>query len=169
MTQTLSYYPLVTGNVWTYKSNDGYVYTNQVVGYDSTNDRYSTANSCSIRPVIVYEDPIGMYSDCFEPGRFVLMLRANPKQGDAWNVRFEANGLENKLDMKVLEVGKTIEVEGRTYRDVVVVDAESKMYVNNAWMSINFRTQYHYAPGFGLILTTSSYGDSQALVDFRLV
>src|SRR5688500_1030603 len=136
MTQTLSFYPLVTGNVWTYRSNDGYIYTNQVVGYDSGRDQYSMANSCAVRPVMVYEDAKGMYSDSFQAGQFVMMLKANPRQGDAWNVRFQANGLENKLEMKVFEVGKTIEVEGRTYRDVVVVDAESKMYVNNAWMSI---------------------------------
>jgi hypothetical protein len=169
MTQTLSFYPLVTGNVWTYKSNDGNTYTNQVVGYDSSANRYSMSNSTSVRPVIVYEDEHGMHSDSFEAGKFVMMLKARPRQGDAWNVIFHANGLQNKLEMKVLEVGKTIEVEGKTYRDVVVVDAESKMFVNNAWMSINFRTQYHYAPGIGLILTTSSYGDSQALVDCRLV
>lgn len=169
MTQTLSFYPLVTGNVWTYKSNDGYIFTNQVVGYDSARDRYAMANSTSVRPVIVYEDAEGMYTDAFEPGRFVMMLKAAPQHGDAWTVTFQANGLENKLEMKVLEVGKTIEVEGRTYIDVVIVDAESKMFVNNAWMSIDFRTQYHYAPGIGLILSTSSYGDSQALIDFRLV
>jgi hypothetical protein len=168
MTQTLSFYPLVTGNVWTYRSNDGNTFTNQVVGYDRDKERFSMATSTSYRPVIVYEDRDGMFSDSFEAGRFVMMLKANPHQGDTWSVTFYCNGLMNKLDMKVLEVGKTIEVEGRTYHDVVIVDAESKMFVNNAWMSINFHTQYHYAPGIGLVLMTSSYGDSQALVDYRL-
>jgi hypothetical protein len=40
--------------------------------------------------------------------------------------------------------------------------------MNGNLMALNFFTQYYYADGIGLILTTSSAGDSHALIDYKL-
>jgi hypothetical protein len=168
MTQTQSFYPLSEGNIWTYKVGDGSTYTNEVVSQDAGGGLFTMVNSTSQRPVSVHTNSEGIHSDAYEAGKFTLLLKADPKVGDAWSVMFNANGFENQLDMKVKEAGLSLTVEGKAYSDVVVVEAESKMLVNGNWMALNFFTQYHYAPGVGLILTTSSHGDNQALIDYKL-
>jgi hypothetical protein len=169
MTATISLYPLAVGNAWTYKTNDGSTYSNEVTNYDAGTGRFTMVNSTAPRPVTVYVNDEGMFSDAYEAEKFVMSLPANAKAGDAWTVKFNANGFENMLEMKVKEAGVSKEVGGKTFEDVSIVEAESKMFVNGNWMSINFFTQYHYANGIGLILTTSSHGDNQPIVDYKLV
>jgi hypothetical protein len=97
-----------------------------------------------------------------------VSLKENLKAGDSWEIRFTANGIQSIIVMTVKETGMTKEVEGKTYSGVVFIDAESKMNMNGTLMSLNFFTQYYYAPGTGLILTTSSYGDYHGLVSAEL-
>jgi hypothetical protein len=67
--------------------------------------------------------------------------------------------------MTVKEAGISKEVEGKTYNDVMLIEAESKMHINGSLMSLNFFTQYYYAQDIGLVLTTSSAGDVHALTE----
>lgn len=161
-------YPLKAGNVWTYQLADGSTYTNQVTAMDPATGRATMVNSTAPRPVTVFVDGEGLHSDAFEEGKFVLMLKANPQPGEAWQIKFNANGFENVLEAKVTQTGANLEVGGTNYANVVIVECESKMLVNGNWMALNFFTQYHYSPGIGLILTTSSHGDRQPLVSFSL-
>ena len=40
--------------------------------------------------------------------------------------------------------------------------------MNGSQMALNFFTQYYYAAGVGLILTTSSAGDIHELTEYKL-
>lgn len=162
------YYPLAVGNTWTYRNGDGTVYTNTVTGYDATSDRYTMVNSVVGRPVEVYVDGEGLHSNAIEEGQYHLMLKCNPRVGDTWTLEFTANTLQNQLVAVVKEVGGSVEVIGRRFDQVLKIETESKVHVNGAWMSINYFTQYYYAAGVGLVLTTSSHGDSQAMIDCNL-
>jgi len=63
-------------------------------------------------------------------------------------------------------MGISKEVEGKTYSDVVFIEAGSKLNMNGNVISMNFLTQYYYAKGVGLILTTSSRGDAMPLTSY---
>lgn len=166
MNMSMPLYPLANGNVWTYKVQDGSTYTNAVTGQDG--NQFTMLNSLAPRPVKVYLDDKGLMSDAFEEGNFQLFLAQNPGQGDTWECRFSANGLNSVIVMTVKSVGGSIEAEGKAYNGVTMVEAESKIEMNGNLMPLGFFTQYYYAEGVGLVLTTSSHGDRQALVSADL-
>ena len=66
------------------------------------------------------------------------------------------------------EMGISKEVEGKTYSDVVFIEAGSKLNMNGNIIPMNFLTQYYYAKGVGLALTTSSVGDAMPLTAYEL-
>ncbi|MEQ1676536.1 MAG: hypothetical protein ABL876_07540, partial [Chitinophagaceae bacterium] len=68
----------------------------------------------------------------------------------------------------IKETGLTKEVEGNTYNDVLLIEAESMLMMNGTLITLSFFTQYYYAKGVGLILTTSSMGDVQGLTSYKL-
>ncbi|MBL7726818.1 MAG: hypothetical protein JNM68_03985, partial [Dinghuibacter sp.] len=103
-----------------------------------------------------------------EAGNFQPWLKDELNKGDQWEVHFTANGLNSIIVMTVKETGLTKEVDGKTYNDVAFVEAESKINMNGNIMALNFFTQYYYAPGVGLVLTTSSAGDEHALTAYEL-
>lgn len=70
--------------------------------------------------------------------------------------------------MRHKEIAKTQEIDGKTYTDVILIEAESKIKMNGNLMPLNFFTQYYYAKNVGLILTTSSAGDRMALTSYTL-
>ena len=62
----------------------------------------------------------------------------------------------------------TKDVNGKTYTDVILLEADAKMSMNGNPLPMKYVTQYYYARGVGLILTTSSAGDEHALVSCEL-
>jgi hypothetical protein len=164
--QMANYYPLAAGNEWQYKQKDGSTYFNKVT--DASGNEYtmhnSAANSSSVVKVIGHL----ISTDALEAGNFQPWLANDMKKGDEWVVKFKANGLDCMLIMTVKESGITKEVEGKTYNNVLFVEAENKIIMNGNIMPLNFFTQYYYADGTGLILTTSSAGDIQSLTDHTL-
>ena len=163
----MSLYPLATGNKWTYKSKDGSLWSNSITGPDGTGG-FTMLNSVTGKSAVMQQDGDNYLTDAYEPGKMGITLKENAKAGDTWEVHFVANGIQSILVMTVKETGMSKTVEGKSYSDVVFIEADSKMNMNGNVMSLNFFTQYYYAKGTGLILTTSSYGDSHALVEVEL-
>ncbi|MFI5203536.1 MAG: hypothetical protein ACHQF2_03480 [Flavobacteriales bacterium] len=162
----MSYQPLTLNNVWKYKQKDGSVYSNSVTAVNGNN--VEMVNSLTGKPAKVKIDGDHMLTDGYEVGNFQVYLKNNVKVGDTWTVTFKANGLDCLLDITVKEVGVSKNVEGKDYSDVIMLEGESKMVMNGNTMALNFFTQWYYAKGTGLILTTSSAGDSHALVEYSL-
>ncbi|MDQ3018171.1 MAG: hypothetical protein M3R25_15775 [Bacteroidota bacterium] len=102
------------------------------------------------------------------PGNYQLWLKDNLQVGEIWDATFTANGLNSIMAFTVKETGITKDVGGKTYTDVMMLEAESKINMNGNLISTNFFTQYYYAKGVGLILTTSSMGDEQVLKSYSL-
>ncbi len=160
-----NYYPLSVGNKWTYRQADGSSFTNTVTAEDPSRPGWFTmVNSVLGTDQNMRKDGAAYLTDSFEAGNFQTLLRDDLNAGDKWDIRFTANGIESILAMTVREKGVSREIGGRTYNDLLVIEGESKMLFNGNLMSINFFTQYYYAPGTGLVLTTSTGGTSMELV-----
>jgi len=160
------YYPLAVGNKWTYKQKDGSGFSNTVTGADG--DEFTMVNSTLGTDQYIRKEGSAYLTDSFESGNFQKLLADDLAAGDTWEIRFKANGIDSVLVMTVKEKGGSLDVEGKTYQDVLIIEAESKMLFNGNLMPLNFFTQYHYAAGVGLILTTSTGDVSMGLVSAEL-
>lgn len=158
----MNYYPIAPGNKWEYKQKDGSTYSNTVLevnGYMAT-----MKNSTLPETSTVKIENGSMYNELMEKGNFQLWLKDELAKSETWEAAFTANGLNSVMCFTVKETGISKEVEGKTYNDVVVLEAESKINMNGNLISTNFLTQYYYAKGTGLIFTTSGMGDYHGLV-----
>lgn len=162
----LKYYPLATGNTWEYKQKDGSHYTNKVL--EITNNLVTMQNSTQPSPSVVKIENNWMYNELMGKDNFQPWLKDDVKKGDSWEAHFTANGLNSILCFTAKETGLEKEVEGKTYTGVVLIEAESKINMNGNLISTQYFTQYYYAPGTGLVLTTSSMGDYHGLVGCTL-
>lgn len=167
MTDESSYYPLAIGNQWHYRLKDGTTYTNSV--FSIQDQDCVLLNSMTNTTSTVRKEGTIYLTDAFEKDNFQILLKDSSYLGETWNIHFKANGLENILTMTVLETEKQYNIEGVTHDNVIVIEAESNMKMNGTLMPLNFRTQYYYARSIGLILTTSSHNDYQALTNYSLV
>jgi hypothetical protein len=156
-----NYYPLAAANEWTYKQKDGSTSVNKVTGANG-ND-FTMHNSAANTSSIVRVDGSKISTDALEAGNFQTWLANDLNKGDNWEIKFKANGLDCILIMTVKDTGISKEVEGKTYSNVLFIEAENRIIVNGSVMPLNFFTQYYYSDGTGLILTTSSAGDLHAL------
>ncbi|MGC4101750.1 hypothetical protein [Ferruginibacter sp.] len=161
-----NYYPLALQNEWQYKQKDGTTYSNKVTA--AAGNEFTMYNSAANTKSVVKTDGTLITTDALEAGNFQPWLTNELKKGDNWVVKFKANGLDCLLVMTVKETSISKEVEGKTYNSVLMIEAENKIMVNDSLMPLNFFTQYYYADGVGLVLTTSSAGDSHALVEYKL-
>ncbi|GAB2835626.1 hypothetical protein [Ferruginibacter profundus] len=161
-----NFYPLALHNEWHYKQNDGTTYSNKII--HATGNQFALHNSTANTISIVKTDGHLIITDALEAGNFQPWLTNDLQKGDNWVVKFKANGIDNMLVMTVIAAGINKEVEGKLYNNVVVVEAENKMMMNDSLKSLNFFTQYYYAEGVGLIVTTSSAGDVHALTHYTL-
>ncbi len=164
------YYPLAVGNQWVYGLADGSTFTNTVTEVDpSTPGRFTMMNSAQGTPQFIRKEGDAYLTDSFEAGNFQVLLRDDLKPGDCWDIKFTANGIESVLAMTVKEKGISMDIGGKTYNDLLVIEGESKMLYNGNLMPLNFFTKYHYSPGVGLVLTTSTGGVTMPLVSTRIV
>jgi hypothetical protein len=161
-----NYYPLAALNEWQYKQKDGSTYTNKVTAANSNG--FTMHNSAANTSSIVKQDGAVILTDALEAGNFQQWLKNDLQKGDTWEITFKANGLDCILVMTVKDSGINKEVEGKTYNNVLFIEAENKLIMNGTLMPLNFFTQYYYADNVGLVLTTSSAGDSHALVSYTL-
>ena len=162
----MSYYPLAPGNKWTYKLKDGNIYSNEVISADD--NLFTMKNSMTPVTVQMRKDGDTYLANHWDGISFQVLLKDNAAVSDTWEVKFTANGLESILVNTIKETGGTKEVEGKTYNDVMMIEAESKLLMNGNLMSLNYFTQYYFAKGVGLILTTTSAGDAQGLTAYLL-
>lgn len=162
----MSYYPLAPGNKWTYKLKDGNTYSNEVTAADG--NLFTLKNSMTPATVQMRKDGDTYFANHWDGTNFQVLLKDNTAVGDTWEVKFTANGLESILINTVKETSGSKEVEGKTYNNVMIVEAESKLLMNGNLMSLNYFTQYYFAKDVGLILTTTSAGDAQGLMEYQL-
>lgn len=160
----MHYYPLAPGNTWEYKQKDGSVYTNSVINIEGP--IVTMKNSTVPDPTRVKVDHGVMYNELMAPGNYQQWLRDDLKKGDTWEAAFTANGLNSIMEFTVKETGISKDVDGKTFQDVIMLESESKIEMNGNRISTNFLTQYYYAKGIGLIITTSSLGDVHVLQSF---
>ena len=161
------YYPLATGNQWKYQMKDGAFYTNTVTASTGPTE-FTMVNSMMNKNQLMRKDGDAYLTDAFEDGTISTLLKDNVSVGETWEIKFKANGLDSILVMTVKETDGSKEVNGKSFGNVMMLEAESKLMMNGTLMALNFFTQYYYAKGVGLILTTSSMGDSQSLVEYKL-
>jgi hypothetical protein len=161
-----TYYPLAVGNVWTYRLKDGKTFTNTVIATDG--QHFTMQNSMQPQPQYVQKDGDTYLADNYEAGNFQVLMKDNLKKGDAWDIKYKANGIDSVLKMSVKETGLSKDVEGQTYPNVMQIEGDMKMSMNGRPLPMSYQVQYYYAEGVGLILTTASHGDAMGLVAYEL-
>jgi hypothetical protein len=107
-------------------------------------------------------------SDSPEAGKAMISFKENLKVGDTWQNSYKVNGIDSTLTYVVKEIGITKDMNGKTFKDVVFIEADSKMSMNGNALPMKYVTQYYYAKGVGLILTTTSMGDEHALTEYEV-
>ncbi|MEP6646253.1 MAG: hypothetical protein ABJC12_04125 [Saprospiraceae bacterium] len=162
----MQYYPLAPGNKWEYKQKDGSIYTNSVTDVNGT--IVTMKNSTVPDSTNVKVENGIMYNELLALGNYQLWLKDDLQKGETWDAIFTANGLNSIMSFTVKERGISKNVDGKKYLNVVMLEAESKINMNGNLISTQFFTQYYYAKGVGLIMTTSSMGDVHALHSFNL-
>lgn len=161
-----NYYPLAAGNEWQYKQKDGSTYTNKVT--TANGNEFQMHNSAANTSSTMKIEGQKYIMDALEAGNFQQWLGNDLNNGDTWEIKFKANGLDCILIMTVKDTNTNKEVEGKNYSNVLFIEAENRIIMNGTVMPLNFFTQYYYADGVGLVLTTSSAGDIHALVSHKL-
>ena len=160
------YYPLAVGNTWTYQVKGGQAYTSKVTEQNGdTFTVHTTMVNASSKIKRVGDEYV---SDSPEAGKTMISFKENLKVGDTWQNSYKVNGIDSTLTYVVKEIGGTKEVGGKTFKDVVFIEADSKMSMNGNALPMKYVTQYYYAKGVGLILTTSSMGDEHALTEYEV-
>ena len=160
------HYPLAVGNTWTYQVKGGQSYTSTVTGMDG--DMF-VVHTTLVNKSSHIKRSGGVYlSDSPEPGKAMISFKENLKKGDTWQSSYKVNGVDTVLTYMVKELGLTKEVHGKTFKDVIFIEADAKMSMNGNALPMKYLTQYYYAKGVGLILTTSSAGDEHALVEYTV-
>jgi hypothetical protein len=163
------YYPLALGYEWTYQLKDGSTYTNKVTSVNPQNpNEFTMVNSMMNKNQIIRKEGAVYFTDSYEAGTMQIFLQDDLRAGDSWEIKFKANGLDNILIMSVKETGISQTVNNKMYESVMKIEAESKLLMNGNLMPLNFFTQYYYAAGVGLVLTTSSMGDAQSLINYKI-
>lgn len=162
-------YPLAVGNKWTYKMSTGGSYTNSIVGVDASNPNLFTMhNSSTNANSFMRKDGDIYYTNAFDANVYHPYLKDDFKVGMNWAVQYTANGITTDTTMTVTEVGISKEVEGKIYNDVTVVKGDSKFTMNGSVLPMSYSSEYFYARGLGLILTTTSNGDAHILTEYVL-
>lgn len=161
-----SMYPLTVGNKWTYKMKDGRTFFTQVM--EEKDGTFFLADSFTLTTARIKKSGDEYITDRYQQDTWQVAIKDNLKKGDTWQVSFRANGVDTTLVHVVKDLGLTKTVEGKTFTDVAMVEAESKMSMNGRPIPMQFFTQYYYAPGIGLILTTTSTGDAMPLIQYEV-
>jgi hypothetical protein len=162
----MAYYPLATGNKWTYRMKDGNSYSNEVTATEG--NVFTMKNSLAPATIQMRKEGDNYEANHWDGVTFQLLLKENPEKDYDWDVKFTANGLESILRHVIKEIGITKEVEGKTYNNVMMIEAESMLMMNGTLITLQYFTQYYYADGVGLIMTTTSVGDVHVLTDSTL-
>ena len=161
-----SYYPLTVGNTWTYQVKGGQAYTTKVT--EQNGDTFTVHTTMVNATTKIKRAGDEYISDSPEAGKTIISFKENLKVGDTWQNSYKVNGIDSTLTYVVKEVGGTKEVNGKTFKDVLFIEADSKMSMNGNALPMKYVTQYYYAKGVGLILTTSSMGDEHALTEYEV-
>ncbi len=161
-----NYYPLAVGNVWTYRLKDGKTFTNTVIAQNG--QKFTMQNNMQPQPQYIQQDGDTYLADNFEAGNFQVLVKNSFKKGDAWEIKYKANGIDSVLKMVVKETCVSKDVEGKTYSNVMQIEGDMKMSMNGRPLPMSYQVQYYYADGIGLILTTASHGDAMGLISYEL-
>ncbi len=162
-------YPLAVGNKWTYKMTTGGDYTNSIIGVDAGNPSLFTLHNTSTNTnSFMRKDGDIYYTNGFDAKVFHPYLKDDFTVGTNWVIQYAANGITTDMTMTVTAAGESKNVEGKTYNNVTVVKGDCKFSMNGTPLPTTFVSEYFYAKGIGLILTTTSAGDAHILTNYDL-
>lgn len=161
-----TYYPLKTGNSWTYGNNDGSTFTNKVES--DSNGVFMMSNSTVATQSQVKKDGNVFYTDSYEAGNMQPFLKDDVSAGDKWEIKYLANTINSILSVEIKSTGGTKEVEGKTYTDVMEMEGVMSFNVNGNIINAGTKYNWFYAKDIGLILTTSTLGVNMPLKSYSI-
>ena len=161
-----TYYPLKTGNTWTYGNNDGSTFTNKVESGDGNS--FMMSNTTVTTQTQIKKDGDVFYADSYEAGNMQPFLKENVSVGDKWEIKYLANTINSILSVEIKSTGGTKEVEGKTYNDVMEMEGVMSFNMNGNIINAGTKYNWFYAKNVGLILTTSSLGVNMPLKSYSI-
>ncbi len=154
---TSDYFPMNIGNEWTYSGD--YVYKNfinndTVIGGElyfiiendqggvsymrKSGDKYLVINE------LLYKDQ-----------KDHVFLQENGEEGDEWGFEISISSYgyitKNVYRYSIHEKLESFDLNGTTYKDVLVIDADTDTYMDGEYVMSLSDTRYYYAKGVGLI------------------
>lgn len=161
-----TYYPLKTGNSWTYGNNDGSTFVNKVEREE--NGVFFMSNSTVATLSQVKKEGDVFYTDSYEAGNMQPFLKENVAVGDKWEIKYLANTINSILSIEIKSVGGTKEVEGKSYSDVMEMEGVMSFNVNGNIINAGTKYNWFYAKDIGLIQTTSTLGVNMPLKEYSI-
>ena len=171
-------WPLAVGNSWTYRMNNGIKYSHKVISFNSSKpNEFLIKDTFWNKNYIIIKEGKEYKSNSQNKETKIAVSNNKSTYLLKDDIRIGQNIGEHKYKIKgvncvniyiVKEIGIKKEVEGVIYNDVVVVEANLKMFMNGLTIPQEYYTKYYYAKGVGLILTTSTGGDYIPLISCQL-
>ena len=161
-----TYYPLKTGNSWTYGNNDGSTFVNKVEKEE--NGVFFMSNSTVTTLSQVKKDGDVFYTDSYEAGNMQPFLKDNVAPGDKWEIKYLANTINSILSIEIKSVDGTKEVEGKSYSGVMEMEGVMSFNVNGNIINAGTKYNWFYAKDIGLIQTTSTLGVNMPLKEYSI-
>lgn len=149
------FYPLAVGNSWTHD----FLGQDMITTIESVNEagEYIVSNSLNPQKALLKKVNGEYFGEALDKSGFNLTLKDNMVIGDTWQHKFKApSGLDTIYICTVKEVLLSKIVEGKEYKDVVMIELDSLYEIGGVVTSMNAFTQNYYAKGIGPILTTTS-------------
>ena len=83
----------------------------------------------------------------------LIFLKEDAPVGQPWHQTNTINGFETKMTFTVIANGMTKTVEGKTYKEVIHVQARTSVTFMEMEIDSGVASDYFWAKGVGLILT----------------
>lgn len=162
----LDYFPLTTGSEWTYGGTISSYY--KVTGSTATKfgrtykEFYSTNASSSTPYSSYYAHENGIYYYVFKGSLTqeseYIILKDNVNIGDSWDNNVAAGSGINKYQVKVVEKGISLTVNGIQFNNVIHTETTLSGTVTNNY----------YAPGVGQIKITQGSTTVKELLSYTI-
>ncbi|PKV76007.1 hypothetical protein [Pontibacter ramchanderi] len=155
----LDYFPSTKGSTWSYGGTNPYTLTatgNTKVIDGKTYSEFETKDGNELRKSYLLKEK-GVYTGVgMDPtiGNIALMfLKEETPEGKPWYQTNVMNGIDTKMTFTIIAKGMTKTVEGKTYKNVIHVQAKTSITFMGMEIDSGIETNYFWAKGVGLILT----------------
>ncbi|EJF10959.1 hypothetical protein [Pontibacter sp. BAB1700] len=171
----LDYLPDTKGSTWNYGGTNPYSLTatgNTKVVDGKTYSEFETKQGNETRKSYLLKEK-GVYTGIgMDPSLSndisLTFLKEETPVGKAWYQTNTINGFETKMTFTIIAKDITKTVEGKTYKEVIHVQAKTSVIFMDMEIDSGVNTNYYWAKGVGLILTDAGQHGNIPLMTYSI-